>query len=97
MVSICLEIFEFWRIALKESNEEFNQYEAMDIATLLQTAIQLLKNYTFTRKQSDDILTNRELLIKFLEVESKVANGQHKAKNPTAYIAKSLGWGGKKK
>jgi plasmid replication initiation protein len=85
------------QLAIEAVNEEFNQYEAMDIATLLQTAIQLLKNYTFTNKQKDEILMNRELLIKFLEVESKVANGQHKAKNPTAYIAKSLGWGGKKK
>lgn len=85
------------QLAIDAVNQEFDQYQSMDIAQLIQNAAYLLKNYTFTNKQKGDILTNRELLIKFLEVESKVANGQHKAKNPTAYIAKSLGWGGTKK
>lgn len=51
----------------------------------------LLSDYTFSKKQQDAIMSNSTLFAKFVELESKIANGVIKdVKNPTAYMAKAL-------
>lgn len=51
----------------------------------------LLNDYGFTKKQEDEIMSNTVLFNKFVDLESKIANGVLKnINNPTAYMASVL-------
>lgn len=52
----------------------------------------LLNNYKFTRKQQDDILTDTVKWATFMQIDSEIYHGIRTVENPTAYIAKSLGF-----
>ena len=51
----------------------------------------LLSDYQFSKKQQDAIMSNGSLFARFVELESKIANGVIKdVKSPTNYMAKIL-------
>lgn len=51
----------------------------------------LLSAYMFTEQQKEKIMASTSLFNKFIELESRIANGNIKnVLNPTAYMAKSL-------
>lgn len=54
--------------------------------------IRLLNNYKFTRKQQDEIMTDPKKWAVFMQIDSEIFNGVRTVENPTAYIAKSLGF-----
>ncbi len=55
--------------------------------------LRLLNNYKFTRKQQDEILAEPEKWAIFMQIDSEIYNRIRSIDNPTAYIAKSLGFG----
>jgi plasmid replication initiation protein len=60
--------------------------------------MRLLNNYSFTKQQQTDIMTDPEKWAVFLKIDSEIFNGlRSDVENPTAYIAKSLGFNIKKK
>lgn len=54
--------------------------------------LRLLNNYKFTRIQQDDILSDPKKWGIFMQLDSEIFNGVRTVENPTAYIAKSLGF-----
>lgn len=57
----------------------------------------LTTKYNFTSKQIQEILGSEHLRGEFMRLDREIEHNVHKGvRNPTAYIAKSLGWGGKK-
>ncbi len=54
--------------------------------------LRLLNNYKFTRKQQDDIMEDPQKWAIFMQIDSEIFNGIRTVENPTAYIAKSLGF-----
>lgn len=52
----------------------------------------LLNNYKFTRKQQDEIMEDPQKWAVFMQIDSEIFNGIRNVENPTAYIAKSLGF-----
>jgi plasmid replication initiation protein len=60
--------------------------------------LRLLNNYSFSRKQQDEIMTDPEKWSIFLKIDSEIYNGlRTDIDNPTAYIAASLGFNMKSK
>jgi plasmid replication initiation protein len=81
---------------IENTKEELRQYDQMDIAQIYQSAIQLLGHYDFTNAQKEKILSDFNLIKSFIVIHAKLASGQaKKVKNPTAYVAQSLGFGKK--
>lgn len=54
--------------------------------------IRLLNNYKFTRTQQDEIMGDPKKWAVFMQIDSEIFNGVRTVENPTAYIAKSLGF-----
>jgi plasmid replication initiation protein len=54
--------------------------------------LRLLNNYKFTRKQQDEIMGDPKKWSVFMQIDSEIFNGVRNIENPTAYIAKSLGF-----
>lgn len=54
--------------------------------------MRLLNNYKFSRIQQDEILSDPNKWAIFMQIDSEIFNGVRTVENPTAYIAKSLGF-----
>lgn len=77
--------------AEKNYEEEIESVKDMSPAEVAHYTRNLIRNYSFSNDQVDKIMSNHSLFVKFIDIESKIANGVIKnIKNPTAYIAKSL-------
>jgi len=77
--------------ANKIVHEELNYIANLSPGQIALYTKKLLSDYTFSKKQQDAIISNGNLFAKFVELESKIANGVIKdVKNPTAYMAKAL-------
>lgn len=80
----------------KEEAKQAVQQELQQVSTLTPAEIahytnRLLSAYTFTEQQKEKIMASTALFNKFIELESRIANGEIKnVLNPTAYLAKSL-------
>ncbi len=75
----------------KETVEyELNQIREMHPAEVAMYANNIIHNYTFSETQRKSLLSDPALFEKFVELDSKLANGVLTAKNPTAYIASIL-------
>jgi plasmid replication initiation protein len=59
--------------------------------------MRLLNNYSFSKEQQGEILSDPQKWSVFMQIDSEIYNGLRKVENPTAYIAKSLGFNIKKK
>lgn len=59
--------------------------------------MRLLNNYKFSRIQQDEILSDPNKWAIFMQIDSEIFNGVRMVENPTAYIAKSLGFDKKAK
>jgi plasmid replication initiation protein len=66
---------------------ELNAMQPSEVAVLVR---QLLHNYTFSKQQSDLIMSTPSLFNKFIDIDRKFANGILSARNQTAYIASFL-------
>ncbi len=53
----------------------------------------LILNYKFTKKQQNLILMDLTLMDGFIRLHTEIHHGKRVVKNPTAYIAQSLGFG----
>lgn len=72
-------------------NQELQQISVMTPAEIAHYTNRLLSAYTFTEQQKEKIMSSTPLFNKFIELESRIANGEIKnVLNPTAYMAKSL-------
>lgn len=76
--------------AISTESETFKQATPMEQKDYI---MRLLNNYSFTRQQQTEIMSNPEKWSVFLKIDSEIFNGLRKdVDNPTAYIAKSLGF-----
>lgn len=81
--------------AISTESETFKQATPMEQKDYI---MRLLNNYSFTRQQQTEIMSNPEKWSVFLKIDSEIFNGLRKdVDNPTAYIAKSLGFNVKTK
>ncbi len=81
--------------AISNESETFKQATPMEQKDYI---MRLLNNYSFSRQQQIDIMSNPEKWSVFLKIDSEIFNGLRKdVDNPTAYIAKSLGFNVKTK
>lgn len=81
--------------AISTESETFKQATPMEQKDYI---MRLLNNYSFTRQQQTEIMSNPEKWSVFLKIDSEIFNGLRKdVDNPTAYIAKSLGFNVKAK
>lgn len=72
-------------------NQEMQQISTLTPAEIAHYTNRLLSAYTFTEQQKEKIMASTPLFNKFIELESRIANGDIKnVLNPTAYMAKSL-------
>lgn len=77
--------------AKKAVHQEMKQISTLTPGEIAQYTARLLSAYTFTEQQKEKILNSTALFNKFIELESRIANGEIKnVLNPTAYLAKSL-------
>ncbi|MFD2936169.1 replication initiation protein [Spirosoma flavum] len=53
----------------------------------------LVHDYKFTKKQQSQILEDSTLMQTFIRLHTEIHHGKREVKNPTAYIAQSLGFG----
>ena len=53
----------------------------------------LIYSYTFTKKQQEELLQDMNLMETFIRVHTEIHYGKRVVKNPTAYIAQTLGFG----
>lgn len=81
--------------AITTESETFKQATPMEQKDYV---MRLLNNYSFTRQQQAQIMSDPEKWSVFLKIDSEIFNGLRKdVDNPTAYIAKSLGFNVKTK
>ena len=66
---------------------------AMQPHEIAAIARNLIHNYKFTKKQQNEILGDLSLMDKFITLHTELHHGKRVVKNPTAYIAQSLGFG----
>lgn len=77
--------------AKKAVQQELQQVSTLTPAEIAHYTNRLLSAYTFTEQQKEKIMASTQLFNKFIELESRIANGEIKnVLNPTAYLAKSL-------
>ena len=67
--------------------------QAMQPHEIAALARNLIHEYKFTKKQQNLILENLDLMDTFIRVHTEIHHGKREVKNPTAYIARSLGFG----
>lgn len=67
--------------------------QAMQPHEIAALARNLIVNYKFTKKQQNQILQNIDLMDTFIRLHTEIHHGKREVKNPTAYIAQSLGFG----
>lgn len=67
--------------------------QAMQPHELMAIVRNLMHTYKFTKKQQNQILEDLSLMDTFVRLHSEIYNGKRVVKNPTAYIAQSLGFG----
>lgn len=84
-------------VALEGVFSEAENFKSASSLEKRDYTIRLLNNYKFTRKQQDDILTDPIKWAIFMQIDSEIFNGVRNVENPTAYIAKSLGFDKPKK
>ncbi|MFY7911463.1 MAG: replication initiation protein [Emticicia sp.] len=87
--------FELALEAMTTEAETFQRATPMEQKDYI---MRLLNNYSFTRQQQTQIMADPEKWAIFLKIDSEIYNGLRKeVDNPTAYIAKSLGFNVKAK
>ncbi|MCU0323643.1 MAG: replication initiation protein [Spirosomaceae bacterium] len=80
-------------ISLEAIANEAEQFERGTPIQQRDCIMRLLNNYSFTREQQTIIMGDKEKWAIFLKIDSEIYNGVRKdIDNPTAYIAKSLGF-----
>jgi plasmid replication initiation protein len=80
-------------IALDAVEQEAAQVRNADPLEVRDYTTRLLNNYKFTRTQQDAIMTDPNKWTKFMQLDSEIYNGVRTGiDDPTAYIAKSLGF-----
>lgn len=97
VVEIKFKIQTYLDIAYQNVEEELNYYNQAESQHVYLIARNLLEQqYTFKPDQIDKILNHKDLLDKFVEINSKIDNGILKIKtSKTSYMAKSLGFSNK--
>jgi plasmid replication initiation protein len=80
--------------AMKQEAENFHSGTPLEKREYL---TRLLNNYRFTQKQQDEIMSDPQKWSVFMQIDSEIYNGIRNVENPTAYIAKSLGFNVKTK
>jgi plasmid replication initiation protein len=55
--------------------------------------LRLLNEYNFSKVQQDQIIFEKDKWATFLQIDSEIFHGKRVVENPTAYIAKSIGFG----
>jgi len=66
---------------------------AMQPHEIASIARNLINDYRFTRQQQNEILQDFSLMATFIKLHTEIHHGKREVKNPTAYIAQSLGFG----
>lgn len=86
-------------IAYQNVEIELQDYSTANDRQVYNVARNLLEQqYTFSPEQVNTILSNRELLDQFVEINAKIDNGVlHIKTSKTAYVAKSLGFNKRRK
>ena len=77
----------------EDVNADLKIARAMPPEQIVAIAGNLINDYQFTKKQQNDILQNLSLMDAFIKLHTEIYHGKREAKNPTAYIAKALGFG----
>lgn len=72
---------------------DLDQARTMQPHEIAAIARNLIHSYKFTKKQQNAILENLSLMETFIRLHTELFHGKRVAKNPTAYIAQSLGFG----
>lgn len=67
--------------------------QAMQPHEVAVVAKNLIHNYKFTKKQQNQILEDTALMETFIRLHTEFHHGKREVKNPTAYMAQSLGFG----
>lgn len=75
--------------AVASEANEFHQGTPLEKRDYL---MRLLNNYKFSRIQQDEIIADPQKWATFMQIDSEIFNGVRTVENPTAYIAKSLGF-----
>lgn len=75
--------------AVASEANEFHQGTPLEKRDYL---MRLLNNYKFSRIQQDEIISDPQKWAVFMQIDSEIFNGVRTVENPTAYIAKSLGF-----
>jgi plasmid replication initiation protein len=82
--------------SLESISKEREEMKKLEIYEVLEKSNRLLANYSFSKWQKNEILKSFELLNQFLELDGQLRNDLIKdVKNPTAYLAKCLGFADK--
>jgi plasmid replication initiation protein len=94
VVSLLFKVSELNKAAIEEEKKAFQNLDTNQV--FLECSYRL-SNYSFTKAQQNNIMADLDLMNIFLEIDAQFRHGllPH-VKNPTAYIAQSLGFGKKK-
>ena len=79
-------------LALEAMASEANEYHQGTPLEKRDYLMRLLNNYKFSRSQQDEIIADQQKWATFMQIDSEIFNGLRTVENPTAYIAKSLGF-----
>jgi plasmid replication initiation protein len=80
--------------SLEAIARERHEMQKLELYEVLEKSNRLLAAYSFSKWQREEILNSYELLNQFLELDGQLRNNLIKdVLNPTAYLAKSLGFG----
>jgi plasmid replication initiation protein len=79
-------------LALEAMESEAKEYHKGTPLEKRDYVMRLLNNYSFTKTQQNDILSDPKKWSVFMQIDSEIYNGLRQVDNPTAYIAKSLGF-----
>lgn len=93
IIELLFEVKSELELALDAINTESETFKKATPMEQKDYIMRLLNNYSFTRQQQTEIMSDPEKWSVFLKIDSELFNGLRKdVENPTAYIAKSLGF-----
>lgn len=79
-------------LALEAVASEANEFHQGTHLEKRDYLMRLLNNYKFTRLQQEEIISDPQKWATFMQIDSEIFNKLRNVENPTAYIAKSLGF-----
>ena len=77
----------------EDVNADLSLARSMQPHEIAAIARNLIHNYRFTKKQQNEMLGDLSLMDMFIKIHTEIHHGKREVKNPTAYIAQSLGFG----